>query len=65
VLPRAGRRWPEKNWLSEKRRTLWSKIKRHKLSEWSLAYVAFGYVTLHGAEMPEEAFNWSEIVRAH
>jgi hypothetical protein len=32
----------------------WDKIKRHKVVEWTLAYVAFGYATLHGSEMLRE-----------
>jgi serine/threonine-protein kinase len=41
---------------------LWSKIKGHKVVEWTLAYVAFGYALLHGAEMVQHAFNWPEAV---
>jgi TolB-like protein len=41
---------------------LWAKIKRHKVVEWTLAYVAFSYATLHGVEMLQGAFSWPEIV---
>jgi TolB-like protein/Flp pilus assembly protein TadD len=38
---------------------IWPKIKRHKVVEWSLAYIAFGYATLHGSQMLRETFEWS------
>jgi len=42
--------------------SLWARIKRHKVVEWSLAYTAFGYAALHGSEMLRAAFDWSELV---
>jgi TolB-like protein/Flp pilus assembly protein TadD len=42
--------------------SIWLKIKRHKLVEWSLAYIAFGYAALHGVEMLRDAFEWPLIV---
>jgi len=36
----------------------WARIKRHKVVEWTLAYVAFGYALLHGIQMLREAFDW-------
>jgi TolB-like protein/Tfp pilus assembly protein PilF len=41
---------------------IWSKIKRHKVVEWSLAYVAFGYAALHASQMLRETFEWSLVV---
>ena len=41
---------------------LWQRIKRHKVAEWSLAYIAFGYACLHGSEMVREALGWSALV---
>lgn len=41
---------------------IWSKIRRHKVVEWAIAYVAFGYATLHGVGMLREAFEWPPIV---
>ena len=41
---------------------LWGKIKRHKVVEWTLAYIAFGYALLHGIEMLRDAFEWPAIV---
>lgn len=38
--------------------SFWGRIKRHKVVEWSLAYVAFGYAALHGSEMLREALEW-------
>jgi TolB-like protein len=43
-------------------RGLWAKIKRHKVVEWTLAYVAFGYALLHGVEMARDAFEWPTVV---
>jgi hypothetical protein len=36
----------------------WGRIKRHKVVEWTLAYVAFGYAMLHGVQMLRETFEW-------
>jgi TolB-like protein/Flp pilus assembly protein TadD len=40
----------------------WSRIKRHKVVEWTLAYVAFGYALLHGVQMLRESFEWPLLV---
>jgi serine/threonine-protein kinase len=42
--------------------SFWARIKRHKVVEWTLAYVAFGYATLHLVEMLRDAFEWSAVV---
>src|ERR1019366_924219 len=34
--------------------SFWGRIRRHKVVEWSLAYVAFGYAALHGVVMLRE-----------
>ena len=31
--------------------SLWARILRHKVVEWTLAYVAFGYALLHSVQM--------------
>ena len=31
--------------------SIWNRIKRHKVVEWTLAYIAFGYALLHGVQM--------------
>jgi adenylate cyclase len=40
----------------------WERVKRHKVVEWTLAYVAFAYAALHGAEMVQAALQWPTIV---
>ena len=40
----------------------WARIRRHKVVEWTLAYLAFGYALLHGVQMLGEAFEWPLIV---
>jgi hypothetical protein len=42
--------------------SIWSRIKQHKVVEWTLAYVAFGYATLHGVVMLRETFDWPALV---
>lgn len=42
--------------------SIWDRIKRHKVFEWALAYVAFGYAALHGSEMLREALEWPTAV---
>jgi serine/threonine-protein kinase len=41
---------------------VWARIKRHKVVEWTLAYVAFAYAALHGVQMLREAFEWPLLV---
>ena len=36
----------------------WDRIKRHKVVEWSLAYIAFGYAALHSSQMLRETLEW-------
>jgi serine/threonine-protein kinase len=38
--------------------SFWARIRRHKVVEWTLAYAAFGYATLHLVEMLRDAFEW-------
>src|SRR5690242_6282932 len=47
---------------SERGDSVWDRVKRHKVVEWSLAYVAFGYATLHGSQMLRETFEWPLVV---
>jgi adenylate cyclase len=42
--------------------SIWNRIKRHKVVEWTLAYVAFGYALLHGVQMLRETFEWPLLV---
>jgi serine/threonine-protein kinase len=41
---------------------IWARIRRHKVVEWTLAYVAFGYALLHGVQMLRETFDWPFLV---
>ncbi len=40
----------------------WATIRRHKVVEWAIAYIAFGYAALHGVEMLREAYEWPGVV---
>src|SRR6516164_1566688 len=42
--------------------TVWARIRGHKVVEWTLAYVAFGYALLHGVQMLRETFEWPLLV---
>src|SRR5215510_693749 len=42
--------------------SFWARIKRHKVVEWALAYVAFGYALLHGVQMLRETFEWPLLI---
>ena len=37
---------------------IWDRIRQHKVVEWSLAYIAFGYAALHGSQMLRETLEW-------
>jgi TolB-like protein/Tfp pilus assembly protein PilF len=43
--------------------SVWARIKRHKVVEWTLAYVAFAYAALHGVQMLRETFDWPVLVQ--
>jgi adenylate cyclase len=40
-------------------KAFWERIKRHKIVQWTLAYLALAYTLLHGAEMLSGALGWS------
>jgi TolB-like protein len=42
--------------------SFWARIRRHKVVEWTLAYVAFGYALLHGVQMLRETFDWPYLI---
>lgn len=48
--------------VAELPESVWSRIRRHKVVEWTLAYVAFGYALLHTVEMLGEAFEWPLLI---
>ena len=41
---------------------LWERIQRHKVVEWTLAYVAAGFALVHAVEMGSHAFEWPRLV---
>src|SRR5262249_26512925 len=40
-------------------RTIWERIKHHKVVQWTLAYLALAYTLLHSAEMLGNSLGWS------
>jgi len=42
--------------------SIWERIKRHKVVEWTLAYVAFGYAALHLVQMLRETYEWPLLI---
>jgi TolB-like protein len=40
-------------------RSIWDRIKQHKVVQWTLAYLAVAYTLLHGAEMLANSLGWS------
>ena len=38
--------------------SVWSRIKEHKVLQWTLGYAAAAYTLLHGVEMVGNAFTW-------
>jgi TolB-like protein/Flp pilus assembly protein TadD len=44
---------------------LWARIKEHKIAQWTLAYAAFAFASLHAATLLSDALEWPHaIVRA-
>ena len=41
---------------------LWETVRRHKVVEWTLAYVAAGFALVHAVEMASHAFEWPRLV---
>jgi TolB-like protein/Tfp pilus assembly protein PilF len=42
--------------------SVWERIKRHKVAQWTLAYAAAAYTVLHGTEMVSNAFEWPHLL---
>ncbi len=42
--------------------SVWSRIKEHKVLQWTLGYAAAAYTLLHGVEMVGNAFTWPHAV---
>jgi len=45
---------PETPWLV----SLWSRIKEHKIVQWTVAYAAFAFVALHVTSLLSDALEW-------
>jgi adenylate cyclase len=41
---------------------LWKRVRKHKVVEWTLAYVAAAYTLLHGVEMVSAALDWPHFI---
>jgi TolB-like protein/Flp pilus assembly protein TadD len=42
--------------------SVWDRIKKHKVAQWTLAYAAAAYTLLHGMEMVSGALEWPHLV---
>jgi adenylate cyclase len=42
--------------------SLWSRIKEHKIVQWTVAYAAFAFVTLHAATLVGDALEWPHVI---
>ena len=42
--------------------SVWARIKQHKIAEWTLAYLAFGFAFLHGVTLLSDALEWPHII---
>jgi adenylate cyclase len=42
--------------------SVWPRIKEHKIVQWTVAYVAFAFVALHGATLLSDALEWPHAV---
>jgi TolB-like protein/Tfp pilus assembly protein PilF len=49
---------PEPSWWG----SVWPRIKEHKIAEWTIAYVAFAFVALHGATLLSDALEWPHAI---
>jgi TolB-like protein/Tfp pilus assembly protein PilF len=41
---------------------LWSRVKEHKIAQWTVAYAAFAFVTLHAATLVSDALEWPHVL---
>jgi hypothetical protein len=41
---------------------VWPRIREHKIAEWTVAYVAFAFVALHGATLLSDALEWPHAI---
>jgi hypothetical protein len=42
--------------------SVWSRIKEHKVLQWTLGYAAAACTLLHGVEMVGNAFTWPHAI---
>jgi hypothetical protein len=42
--------------------SIWARVKEHKIAEWTLAYVAFGFAFLHGVTLLSDALEWPHLI---
>ena len=42
--------------------SVWRRIKEHKIAQWTVAYVAFAFVALHGATLLSDALEWPHAI---
>jgi TolB-like protein/tetratricopeptide (TPR) repeat protein len=42
--------------------SVWPRIREHKIAEWTVAYVAFAFVALHGATLLSDALEWPHAI---
>jgi adenylate cyclase len=40
----------------------WPRVKEHKIVQWTVAYVAFAFVALHGATLFSDALEWPHAI---
>jgi TolB-like protein/Tfp pilus assembly protein PilF len=43
-------------------KSVWERIRHHKVGEWTLAYAATAYAAMHGVVMLRETFEWPALV---
>ena len=43
-------------------RSIWARLKKHKVMQWTLAYAAAAYTLLHGVEMVSHYFEWPLLI---
>jgi TolB-like protein len=44
------------------RDTVWQRLQRHKVLQWTLAYAAAAYTVLHATQMVVESFEWPHLI---
>jgi TolB-like protein len=42
--------------------TVWQRLQRHKVLQWTLAYAAAAYTVLHATQMVVESFEWPHLI---